>query len=329
MQDMFLSITAIVIGLGLLTWSAERFVTGASGLACSLGISPMIVGLTIVALATSAPEMLVSFIAAWQDNSGIAVGNAIGSNIANMALVLGVAALIAPLTVRSQTLNREFPLMLMVMLFALVLLWDRELSRIDGLLLISGMVVLLLWTIRLARRASADDPLAAEFAEEMPENSSIGNNWWLLLSGVVLLLISSRLLVWGAVDIARDIGISDLLIGLTVVAVGTSLPELAASVAAVRKGEHDIAVGNVVGSNLFNILAVLGIAGVIGPAGINDAVLTRDMPLMIALAVALYLMARSVPNVESGSIRRGAGVMLVTVFVSYQLWIIYGAKIVP
>ncbi len=327
MQDIIVFVFAIVAGLGALAWSANRFVSGASVLAYSYGISPTIIGFTIVAFGTSAPEMLISAMAAWQDNSGIAIGNAVGSNIANMTLVLGVAALIAPLTVRSQTLNREFPLMLLAMLFSLALIWNGVLSRLDGLLLLTGMVSLVLWTIHLARSTRADDPSATGLAEEMPEKISTGGTWWLLLSGLLLLLISSRLLVWAAVGIAQTFGVSDLVIGLTIVAVGTSLPELAASVVAVRKGESDIAVGNVVGSNLFNTLAVLGIAGAIGPGGFDVAVLTRDFPLMIGLTVALYVMARGLRYSGDGSIRRWAGGVLVAVFVGYQLWFFWGSAV--
>jgi len=326
MQEITLFIIAIMVGLGLLAWSADRFVAGASGLAQGFGISPMIIGLTIVAFGTSAPEMLVSTMAAWQDNSGLAIGNAIGSNIANMALVLGVAALITPLTVHSQTLNREFPLMMLVMLAALALLWDGDLSRMDGALLLVGMVMMILWSIHLARTVPADDPLETDFSAEYPETSSSKNTWWLLGSGLVLLLISSQMLVWGAVGMAEAFGVSDLVIGLTIVAIGTSLPELAATVAAARKGEHDMAVGGIVGSNLFNILGVLGIAGVVGPGGFDLAVLTRDFPLMIALAIALYLMARGLSNKGHGRIQRWAGGVLVTVFLSYQLWVFFSAS---
>lgn len=325
MQEIFLFGFTIVTGLVLLTWSADRFVTGASGLAHSFGIAPLIIGLTIVAFGTSAPEMLVSAIAAWQGNSGIAIGNAVGSNITNMALVLGVAALIAPLSVRSQTLNREFPLMVVVMLAALALLWDGVLSRVDGFILLAGMVALVFWTIYLARSAPPDDPLEVDFTAAMPKTVSTGDTWWLLLSGLVLLLISSQMLVWGAVGMAESFGVSDLVIGLTIVAIGTSLPELAATVAAVRKGEHDMAVGAIVGSNLFNILAVLGIAGAVGPGGFDAAVLTRDFPLMIGLAIALYLMARGLRNSGSGNIIRVEGGLLLVVFVGYQLWIFLDA----
>ena len=325
MQQIVLFIIAIIAGLGVMGWSADRLVSGASWLARSFDVSPMIIGLTIVAFGTSAPEMLVSAMAAWQGNSGIGIGNAVGSNIANMTLVLGVAALITPLSVRSQTLNREFPLMLLVMLAALLLIWDGVLSRLDGLLLLAGMTMLVFLTIHLARSARPDDPLEAEFAAEVPIAVSGEQNGWLLLSGLVLLLISSRLLVWGAVGIAQTFGVSDLLIGLTIVAVGTSLPELAASVTAARKGEHDIAVGTVIGSNLFNILAVLGIVGVVGPGGFDEAVLTRDFPLMIGLAVALYLMSRGLRKPGYGSIERWAGGMLVAMFAAYQAWILLDA----
>jgi len=325
MQQIILLVIAIILGLGLLGWSANRFVAGASGLARSLGVAPLIIGLTIVAFGTSAPEMLVSAMAAWQGNSGIAIGNAVGSNIANMALVLGVAALITPLSVHSQTLNREFPLMVLVMLAALALIWNGVLSRLDGLLLLAGMVMLVYWTIHLSRSAPPDDPLEAEFTAEMPEAVSTGGTWWLLLSGLVLLLISSRLLVWGAVGIAHTFGVSDLVIGLTIVAVGTSLPELAASVVAVRKGEHDMVIGTVVGSNLFNILAVLGVAGVIDPGEFDAAVLQRDFPLMIGLAIALYFMAKGLRNSGRSFIQRWVGGLLLTVFISYQLWIFINA----
>jgi len=316
-------LAALAGGLALLTWSADRFVEGAAGLARAMGVSSLIIGLTIVAFGTSAPEMLVSAVAAWQGNSGIAIGNAIGSNIANMALVLGVTALIAPLSVHSSTLNREFPLMLAVMVAVMALLWNGTLGRVDGVILLAGMSGLVLWTIHLARTSAADDPLAAEYSEEIPEAMPRGRAWLLLVSGLLLLLLSSKVLVWGAVGVARTFGVSDLVIGLTIIAVGTSLPELAASIMAARKGEHDIAVGNVVGSNLFNILAVLGIAGAIGPGPVERLVLVRDFPLMLGLSVTLYLMARGFNRGGEGTIRRWAGLVLVTTFLAYQFGLFY------
>ncbi len=317
-------LAALASGLVILTWSADRFVEGAAGLARAMGVSTLIIGLTVVAFGTSAPEMLVSAVAAWQGNSGIALGNAIGSNITNMALVLGVTALMAPLSVHSSTLNREFPLMLAVMLVVMGLLWNGTLGRIDGLLLLSGMAALVLWTVHLARTSPPDDPLVAEYGEEIPEAMPVGRAWLLLVAGLLLLLLSSKLLVWGAVGLAHHFGISDLVIGLTIVAIGTSLPELAASVMAARKGEDDIAVGNVIGSNLFNLLGVLGIAGVIGPAPVEAAVLQRDFPLMLMLSVTLYLMARGFKRKGEGTIQRWAGLVLVLSYLLYQFVLFHG-----
>lgn len=324
MPETGLFITTIIMSLGVLGWSAGRFVAGASALARSFDVSPLIIGLTIVAFGTSAPEMLVSAMAAWRGNSGIAIGNAVGSNIANIALVLGVTAVIAPLKVSSQTLNREFPLMLLVMLTALALIWNGKLSRPDALLLLTGMVLLVLWTIHLARSAPAGDPMEAEFVAELPAAVPVKRTCWLLFSGLALLLGSSHLMVWGAVGLAQAYGVSDLVIGVSIVAIGTSLPELAATVVAARKGEHDIAIGNVVGSNMFNILAVLGIAGLIDPGTFDRAVLTRDFPLMIGLTVALYLMARGSRSSSHGRIQCWEGMVLVAVFVAYQLWVFLG-----
>ena len=321
MLEIILFITAVITSLGLLGWGADRFVTGASGLAYSYGVSPLIIGLTIVAFGTSAPEMLVATMASLQGNTGIAIGNAIGSNIANIALVLGIAALIKPMTVQSQTLNREFPLMLLVMLTGLVLIWDGWFSRLDGILLLTGMLILVVWIIHLARSASPDDRLKTEFITEISTGASSGRTAWMLFSGLVLLLVSSRMMVWGAVNIATTFGISDLVIGLSIVAIGTSLPELAATIAAVRKGEHDLAIGNVVGSNMFNILAVFGIAGVISPGEFDQVVLSRDFPVMIGLTVALYLMARGLRNSSQGRIQRWEGGLLLTVFIAYQVWV--------
>ena len=321
MQQSFLAIIAVISGLGFLAWSTNRFIEGASGLARGFNVSPMIIGLTIVAFGTSAPEMLISAIAALQGNSGIGIGTAIGSNITNMALVVGVTALITPLTVHSQTLSREFPVMLLVMLVALIMIWDNVLSRFDGLLLLSGMVILIFWTIYLSHRAPAGDPLEAEFNTRLSNVVSTSSAWWELISGLILLLVCSRLIVWGATSIAYTFGISDLVVGLTIIAVGSSLPELAASVTAACKGEDDIAIGSIVGSNLFNILAALGITSAIDPGKFDTLVLTRDYPLMLGLSVIFYYMARGFGKSEYGTIQRWEGGLLFFVFISYQIWI--------
>ncbi len=324
MSPLLTNLIALLLGLGLLAWSADQFVDGAAGLAVRLGVSPMIIGLTIVAFGTSAPEILVSAMAAFNGNPGLALGNAVGSNIANVALVIGTTALIVPMTVQSQTLRREFPLMAVVMVFALVLLVDLQLSQLDGALLLIGMVVLMAVTIWLSKQTAPGDPLVEELiAHQTPElldTSSTPQTLWKLVSGLLLLLVASRMLVWGAVGFATHFGISDLVIGLTIVAIGTSLPELAASVAAVRKGEDDIAIGNVLGSNMFNLLAVIGVAGTIAPTDVDRAMMVRDYPLMLLLSLALYLMARG-SRAKPGHIGRLPASLLLTVFVVYEVWL--------
>ena len=247
---MLLSSVAILLGLAVLVWSADRFVLGASAVARNYGISPLIIGMTILGFGTSAPEMLVSGMAAWEGNPTIGVGNALGSNIANIALVLGFTAIVSPMVVRSKVLKREFPLLFLVMGLAAVLMIDNDLSRVDGFILLSGVVVMLWWMIRLARQEqTGEEPLEAEFDDEIPADMSTGRALFWLVLGLVLLMVSSQLLVWGAVNVAHYFGVSDLIIGLTIIAIGTSLPELAATVSAALKKEHEMAIGNIIGSN--------------------------------------------------------------------------------
>ena len=314
---MWTELLAIAGGFILLTWSADRFVVGASAMAYNLKVSPLIIGLTIVGLGTSAPEMLVSAFASWQGNSGLAVGNALGSNIINTGLILGITAMIIPLNVHSSILKRELPILLLVMVVALLLLMDGTLGRLDGALLLTGMAVMLIWMIRLGRTSqTSEDPMSAEFADEIPTTMSMGRAvFWLVVGGLVL-LGSSRLLVWGAVSIAQEMGVSDLVIGLTIVALGTSMPELAATVMSAIKNEHDIALGNVIGSNIFNLLVVLGLPGLINPATIDTEVLARDYPVMIGLTVALFVMAYGIRG--PGRINRIEGTLLVLAFCAYQ-----------
>ena len=314
---MWTELLAIAGGFILLTWSADRFVVGASAMAYNLKVSPLIIGLTIVGLGTSAPEMLVSAFASWQGNSGLAVGNALGSNIINTGLILGITAIIIPLNVHSSILKRELPILLLVMVVALLLLMDGTLGRLDGALLLSGMAIMLIWMIRLGRTSqTSEDPMSAEFADEIPTTLSMGRAvFWLVVGGLVL-LGSSRLLVWGAVSIAQEMGVSDLVIGLTIVALGTSMPELAATVMSAIKNEHDIALGNVIGSNIFNLLVVLGLPGLINPATIDTEVLARDYPVMIGLTVALFVMAYGFRG--PGRINRIEGTVLVLAFCAYQ-----------
>ncbi|MFP5504924.1 MAG: calcium/sodium antiporter [Gammaproteobacteria bacterium] len=307
---------AIIGGFVFLVWGADRFVVGAAATARNLGVSPLIIGLTIVGFGTSAPEMLVSGVAAWQGNPGLAVGNAIGSNITNIALILGLTALITPLAVNSRMLRRELPILTVAMLAGLVLLLDGKLSRLDGTLLLLGLLAMVIWMVRTSLKDRNGDPLGTEFSEEIPTDMPMGRALFWVGAGLLVLLLSSRLLVWGAVEIAQALGVSDLIIGLTIVALGTSLPELAASVVSALKNEPDIAIGNVIGSNLFNLLAVLGIPGVLSPLLIESAVLTRDYPIMIGLTVVFFLMAYGFRG--PGRINRLEGGFLLACYAGYQ-----------
>lgn len=307
---------AIIGGFVFLVWGADRFVVGAAATARNLGVSPLIIGLTIVGFGTSAPEMLVSGVAAWQGNPGLAVGNAIGSNITNIALILGLTALITPLAVNSRMLRRELPILTVAMLAGLMLLLDGKLSRLDGTLLLLGLLAMVIWMVRTSLKDRNGDPLGTEFSEEIPTDMPMGRALFWVGAGLLVLLLSSRLLVWGAVEIAQALGVSDLIIGLTIVALGTSLPELAASVVSALKNEPDIAIGNVIGSNLFNLLAVLGIPGVLSPLLIENAVLTRDYPIMIGLTVVFFLMAYGIRG--PGRINRLEGGFLLACYVGYQ-----------
>lgn len=313
---MLYDILAIIIGFALLVWGADRFVSGASALANNLGLSPMIIGLTIVGFGTSAPEILVSTMAAIQGNAGLAIGNALGSNIANIGLILGATALITPLLVKSETLRREYPILLAICLGTLLLLQDGVLGVWDGVILLIGLVAMLYAMVRISMRSLTSDPMTAEILAEMPETMSTGKAIINFTLGLGLLLFSSRILVWGAVNIATAYGVSDLVIGLTIVALGTSLPELAASIVSALKGEHDIAIGNVLGSNMYNLLAVLAVPGLIAPGPFDPLVLTRDMPMMIGLTLALFVMGYGFGGV--GRINRFEGALLVLAFIAYQ-----------
>lgn len=324
---MITEILAIAAGFVLLTWSADRFVVGASAVAWNLNISPLIIGLTIVSLGTSAPEIIVSGMAAWQGNAGLAVGNVIGSNIINTALILGITALIMPLNVHSSIVKRELPVLLLVMGFVLLLIFDGTLVFKDGLLLLAGMVAVLAWITWVGMNTrSAGDPMGEDFADEIPTQLSMGKALLLLLLGSVLLLASSRLLVWGAVSVAHTLGVSDLVIGLTIVALGTSLPELAASVMSALKNEHDIAIGNIIGSNMYNLLAVLCLPGLLDPGPVDRMVLVRDYPVLIGLTLAMFIMAYGFRG--PGRINRVEGGLLVAGFAAYQT-LLYFSEVMP
>ncbi|MCA1798622.1 MAG: calcium/sodium antiporter [Xanthomonadaceae bacterium] len=303
---------AVIVGIAALVWGADRFVVGASGTARNLGMSKLFIGLTVVALGTSAPEMLVSAIAAFNGNPGLAIGNAFGSNIANCALVLGVAAIVSPLTMRTPMLRHEFPVLLGLMVVVWWLLRDGKLGVFEGGLLVAGVVPLLWWMVRLGN-AAFDVETAEDNAPAMTLRRSLA---W-LGGGLAVLLVSSHTVVWGAVQIAEMLGVSDTIIGLSVIAIGTSLPELAASVAGALRNQHEIAVGNVLGSNMFNLLVVLGLPGLIAPGLIDPEILSRDFPVMVGVTVAVFAFAffhRAPPRLG-----RAGGAVLTLAFVGYLL----------
>ena len=318
---MILYLAAIIAGFAILVWSADKFVDGAASTAKHLGMPSLLIGILIVGFGTSAPEMVVSAIAAMEGNPALALGNALGSNIVHIALILGITAIVAPITVNSKIVKKEIPLLLLIVLASGYLLLDNSLTLVEGIVLISGFFTLIAWSIVSAFRGRGDT-LEAEMDSELIEHEmtlKVGIIW--LVIGLLLLIASSRLLVWGAVGVAHEFGVSDLIIGLTIVALGTSLPELAASVIAARKGEHDIAIGNVVGSNMFNILAVIGIATIIAPMnGIPVEVLNRDWIVMFALTIALLVMAYGFRSKE-GKITRVEGTILIICYIAYNSYL--------
>lgn len=318
---MLTAILAIAIGFVVLVWSADRFISGSAATAGHFGVSPLLIGMVIVGFGTSAPEMLVSAMAAIDGNPDLALGNALGSNIVNTGLVLGVTALAVPLVVHSKVIRKEIPMLIFITLAFGWFLLDGRFSQLEASALLAGFFAVIAWTAFTAIRARHDH-LQEEVEEqlnviEMP----IRNAMFWMIFGLVLLMISSRVLVWGAVTIAEHLGVSSLVIGLTIVALGTSLPELAASVIAARKGQFDIAIGNVVGSNMFNLLAVTGIAGVISPIDtLNPDILSRDWPMVMFLTVTLLVMAFGYGR--EGRINRVEGAILLIAFIAYNSYLI-------
>lgn len=317
---MLLYFAMVISGISLLVWSADRFTDGAAAIARNFGISPLIVGLTIVAMGSSAPEIVVSLNAALNDTPGLAIGNAIGSNIANVGMVLGIAAIVVPLKVQSDMLKREIPVLFGVMILAFVVMVDGQLGYADGLILLISLAAYIAWLTRAAiRNRNKDDLMLEELIEELPDKMP---NWkailWVVV-GLILLQISSRLLVNGATNIAIEFGVSDFLIGVTIVAVGTSLPELAASITGVLKGEHELAIGNVIGSNIFNLLAVLGVPALITYVDVKYEILMIDYAFMFGLIVAVCFMSWGRQG-KPGEINRLEGTILLALFVGYQFY---------
>ena len=319
---MFENVVILLIAFIALVWSADKFVYGASSLARNLGVSPMIIGLTIVAMGSSAPEMMVAAAASLQGNPDTAIGNAIGSNITNIALVLGITVLVKPMIISSSTIKQELPLLLLLSILVYWIISDDFFSLSEGIALMIGFFsfisILLIKAIKQRKNNVIDDPMIIEAEQELPEATSTGKSIFWLLAGISLLVLSAHFLVDSAIFIAKAYGISDLVIGLTIIAIGTSLPELAASIASLLKKEDDLAMGNIVGSNIFNILAVLPFAGIIAPGAINPDASFRDAPVMMAITGLLFILCFSR---KSGYFRltRLKGALLLLCFIAYQV----------
>ncbi len=318
---MLLPLLAIPLGLVLLVWSADRFVEGSAASAGHFGMPPLLIGMVIVGFGTSAPELVVSALAASQGNPGIALGNAYGSNITNIALILGLTAFVSPIAVHSQALRKQLPILAAVTALAAWQVWDGEITRLDALVLLVLFGGLVAWTVWQGRRRKADS-LGRQMEQElevrdMPIRRAV---LWIVV-GLLLLIASSRILVWGAMEIARHFGVSDLIVGLTIVAAGTSLPELASSIIAARKKEHDIALGNILGSNLFNTLAVVGIAGTIRPMTVAAEILSRDILVMGLLTVFLFVIGYGFRR-RPGRINRLEGAVLLICYVGYTAYLV-------
>ena len=325
---MLIPIVQIIGGFILLVWGADRLVAGASATARNLGVSPLVIGLTIVAFGTSSPELVVSAIAAYQGNPGLAVGNAIGSNIANIGLILGLTALIYPLRVKSEVLKREYPLLMLIMISSFIMAADLVYTRTEGWLMLFGLAVLVIWMVRFGLRRGPQDPLAKEFAAEIPSDMPMKVAVMWLLVGLVILPLSSSFLVEGAVSIAQSLAVSDAVIGLTIVAFGTSLPELAAALTSALRKEDDLAIGTVIGSNMFNILGVLGIAATLSPVQVEDLMLKQDFPVMFLLTVLLFFMAYGISG--PGRISRKSGGLLLAIYGCYQVLVwITATRVIP
>jgi cation:H+ antiporter len=306
---------AILTGFIGLMWSADRFIDGSAAIANNFGVPKLLIGLTVVSLGTSAPEIVVSISASLKGAGEIAIGNAIGSNLANIGMVLGITTILAPLTFKQSTLQQEVPIMLAIMGIAGWFLYNGELSRLEGILLVSLMIPLLTWFIYNRKQQPEDE-------EEIANMTMFSAAIWFAI-GLALLVTSAEILVWGATTVATSFDISPLVIGLTIVAIGTSLPELAASVISALKGHYDIAIGNVIGSNIFNLLLVAGIPAIIHPLSMTQDVFYRDYLSMITLTLALCgLMLGALFIKKNPTLGRLSGILLLILYAGYYTLLI-------
>ncbi|TOC53311.1 calcium/sodium antiporter [Vibrio parahaemolyticus] len=312
------AVALLIVGLVLLVWSADKLVFGSAAIARNVGISPLVIGMTILAMGSSAPEMMVSATAAWDGKTDTAVGNVLGSNIANIALILGITALIKPLSISSAVIRRELPLMIAVTVLAGILLWNSHLGFYEGVLLFVLFGAFLFAMLQISRKEQkSGDAFLEDQESEIPQGVSNPKAIMWVVIGLILLPLAASLLVDNAVIIAKHFGMSDLVIGLTIIAIGTSLPELAASLAGVLKGEDDMAVGNIIGSNVFNILAVMGLPGIINPSTLSEYAMGRDFWIMLGVSLLLVAMCLG----KSRSINRLEGAILFTCFLGYQVYL--------
>ena len=314
------NVLLVIAGLVLLIWGADRFVHGAAAAARNLGVAPLLIGLTIVAFATSAPEILVSVFASFKGQPGLAIGNAIGSNIVNIGLVLGCVAIFRPIKLRSATLRREMPALLAVSLLTVSLFLDSYLSRIDGLVMLTGLVIVMIWLARLGMRSAPSDPIKKEYEAEIPKNVAMPNAIVWLVIGLVTLLLGAHLLVKGSISIAEYYNVSKVVIGILLVAFGTSLPELAVSMVSAMKGEYGLAIGNIVGSNIFNLLGVIGVAATISPMGVKQSVLSLHVFVMVAFTLVLFAMTYDYDG--KSELSRIEGIALLAAFIAYDTYVI-------
>jgi len=310
----------IVAGLVLLIWGADRFVHGAASSARNLGVPPLMIGLTIVAFATSAPEILVSVVAALRGEPGLAFGNAIGSNIVNIGLVLGVTAMVRPIPLESATLRREMPALLAVSLLTVSLFLDTRLSRWDGIVMLTGLGIVMIWLARLGLRSAANDPIKMDYEAEIPDNVSTKMAGVWLVVGLGTLLIGADWLVDGSINVAEALGVSEVVIGITIVALGTSLPELAVSLVSALKGEYGLEIGNIVGSNIFNLLAVIGVAATIQPAAVHPSVLSLHIFVMVAFTLVLFAMTYDYDG--KGKLSCLEGVAFLIAYIAYDSYVV-------
>ncbi len=315
---MVVAIIAVIIGLAVLVWSADTFIDGATELAVKFNVPSFLIGVLILGVGTSAPEMVVSALSAFAGSPGLALGNAYGSNIINITLVLGLTAIISPIVIRSSVVKQDMILLLAVTALAAFQLVDGDLSRTDGIVLLVALLAVMALQIYLALKNNT------EATDIDVKEVNVGKAFGTLILGLVLLIASSRAIVWGAVELATIWGMSELLIGLTIVAIGTSLPELVASIVAARRGEDDMALGNIIGSNWCNTIGVVGFAAIIHPLAVEPQILSRDM-LAVGVITAVLFILSLIAFKRDGYLKVPSGVVLLSLFIGYSVWLFMSA----